>query len=298
MELGFLLVILQLVFLEGILSIDNAAVLGAMVAHLPVKEPIPWPRLLRFLQQPSHRFLGGQRMAALKVGLLGAYLGRGTMLALASFVVENAWLRLLGALYLIKLAAENLGTSPYLAYRGEALQAAAAEPQSAQRGFWQVVLNVELADLAFSFDNVVAAVALSGELWVVLLGVFLGIITMRFAASVFTRLMDREPILEPAAYILVFNIGTELVLEEFLGWDFSNVAKFLVSITTIVLCVAYAHVPLLQRTGLHFVWLKHVLGAVDAVFALALKPVVLVVKSVTALVRLQSRAAQAWRGKG
>ncbi len=35
------LIILQLIYLEGILSIDNAAVLGAMVSHLPREEPVP-----------------------------------------------------------------------------------------------------------------------------------------------------------------------------------------------------------------------------------------------------------------
>ena len=35
-------IVLQLIFLEGILSIDNAAVLGAMVAHLPTHQPIAW----------------------------------------------------------------------------------------------------------------------------------------------------------------------------------------------------------------------------------------------------------------
>ena len=298
MELGFVLVILQLIFLEGILSIDNAAVLGAMVSHLPSEEPVPWPRPLRFLQQPTYRLLGGQRMAALKVGLLGAYLGRGSMLALARFVVANPWLRLLGALYLIKLAAENLGISPHLASQEEPSEAAAAQPRSAAKGFWQVVLNVELADLAFSIDNVVAAVALSRELWVVLLGVALGIITMRFAAGIFTRLMDKEPILEPAAYILVFNIGTELVLEEFLGWHFSDAAKFLISLSTIALCVAYAHVALLQQAGRYFAWVKYVLGAVDVLFALALKPLALVVRGAAAMVRPQSRAVETGRSEG
>ena len=300
MKLDFVLVVLQLIFLEGILSIDNAAVLGAMVAHLPDREPAPWPKPLRFLQQPTYRLLGGQRMAALKVGLLGAYLGRGSMLALARFVIANPWLRLVGALYLIKLAAENLGITPHLGAPSESEEGASAQPRSAGRGFWNVVLNVELADLAFSIDNVVAAVALSRELWVVLLGVALGILTMRFAAGIFTRLMDREPILEPAAYILVFNIGTELVLEEFLGWHFSDATKFLVSVTTIALCVAYAHVTLLQRAGRHFVWVKYVLGAVDALFALALKPLVVAARGVAALVRWpgESRAVETWREEG
>ena len=45
-DAGVILLIVQLVYLEGILSIDNAAVLGAMVAHLPEHKPIPWPAWL------------------------------------------------------------------------------------------------------------------------------------------------------------------------------------------------------------------------------------------------------------
>ena len=80
--------------------------------------------------------------------------------------------------------------------------------------FWSVVLTVELMDLVFSIDNVIAAVALSDEIWVVMLGVAIGIITMRFAAGIFSYAVQREPILKPAAYILVLNIGLQLIVEQ------------------------------------------------------------------------------------
>jgi len=297
MELGFLFVVLQLIFLEGILSIDNAAVLGAMVSHLPQDEAIPWPGPLRALQKPVHRLLGGQRMAALKVGLLGAYMGRGSMLVLASYVIANPWLRLLGALYLVRLASENLGLLPWLGAAGEEGEHAVGT-RSAGRGFWQVVLNVELADLAFSIDNVVAAVALSRELWVVLLGVALGILTMRFAAGIFSRLIEKEPILEPAAYILVLNIGAELLLEEFAGWHFGDVTKFLISMATILLCVGYARLAVLQRVGRYFVWLKYGLGLLDAGFAVVLKPFGWLLGAAVAAVRGQGRAVETQRSGG
>jgi tellurite resistance protein TerC len=35
MDFSFVLIIIQIIFIEGILSIDNAAVLGAMVSVLP-----------------------------------------------------------------------------------------------------------------------------------------------------------------------------------------------------------------------------------------------------------------------
>ena len=50
MDLAFITIILQLIFLECILSIDNAAVLGAMVAPpqvaLPTARGTIWPQRL------------------------------------------------------------------------------------------------------------------------------------------------------------------------------------------------------------------------------------------------------------
>ena len=43
--------------MEGILSIDNAAVLGAMVVHLPDDEMVTWPTALRKVGYKLHKFL-------------------------------------------------------------------------------------------------------------------------------------------------------------------------------------------------------------------------------------------------
>src|SRR5574341_1295721 len=270
MDFGVLLIILQLIYLEGILSIDNAAVLGAMVSGLPKNDPIPWPSWLRFLQNPVHRVLGGQRLAALKVGLLGAYIGRGSMLFVASWVIQNRWLLLLGGLYLIKLAADHLGDIGPGTAEQDVDQVTGEQLRRAGRSFWSVVLAVELADLAFSLDNVVAAVALSRELWVVMTGVALGIVTMRFAAGIFVKMIQRFPILEAAAYLLVFNIGIELLLEDFWSIHLSDVQKFAVSFGTLVLTLAYGQSPALQRLGRYFMWLKRVLGVISLLFLWAL----------------------------
>lgn len=298
-DVGVLLIVLQLIYLEGILSIDNAAVLGAMVSHLPHKEPIPWPAPLRFMQGPVDRLLGGQRMAALKVGLLGAYLGRGSMLFIATWVVQNKWLLLLGGLYLIKLAADHLGETP--AEAREAAEEAAGGPVArVGRSFWAVVVAVELADLAFSLDNVVAAVALSRELWVVMLGVFLGIITMRFAAGIFVYLIERYPELEAAAYLLVFNIGVMLLLEDFAGIHPTDLQKFLVSIGTLGLTLLWGRSKAVQRFARNFRWLRRVLGFIDLLFIYALKPIawlfggsVWLVRSLVFMLTTRRRAREA-----
>lgn len=259
MNSGILFIIIQLIFLEGVLSLDNAAVLGAMVAPLPNDKPVPWPRSLRKLGRILDKPLGMQRDAALKVGLLGAYLGRGLMLALATIVIQNPWLRLVGALYLLYLALDylsNLGKA-----EGDAHEVQVKE--AAEVSFWSIVLTVELADLAFSLDNVVAAVALSEDYWVVLLGVAIGIVLMRFAASLFSRMIQWEPNLEIAAYLLILAISIELLLDDLFHIHFqpftlggipinAEVQQFGITLLILTLTVAFSKVSWLQP--LNVIW--------------------------------------------
>jgi tellurite resistance protein TerC len=249
MDLSIIAIVIQLIFLEGILSIDNAAVLGAMVTPLSDKEPIPWPKKLARVGEYLNRFLGHQRGAALKVGLLGAYLGRGIMLLAASLIISNPWLKLVGAAYLIRLALDDLSAH---GYSGDDEQ---MKPLKT-RTFWMTVLSVELMDLAFSLDNVVAAVSLSDKLWVVMLGVAVGILVMRFAAGIFSFVVEKEPILKTAAYILVLNIGIELLLEDLAHVEIGDWLRFGISITTILLCLAYAHIPFLRVFRPFLIWLS------------------------------------------
>jgi tellurite resistance protein TerC len=250
-----IVIIVQLIFLEGILSIDNAAVLGAMAAPLPTDQPIPWPRALHWLQEPSAQLLGMQREAALKVGLLGAYLGRFLMLLIATLIVRNVWLRVLGATYLIYLAVEHMAHLE--AHTGDEQATGAATNHKRQVGFWSTVAVIELADLAFSLDNVVAAITLSHQLWVVMVGVGLGIIAMRFAATLFTRLIEWEPALQIGAYLLVFSLGVELLLKEFFHLHLAELAQFGISLGILAgtILIARSSLRTFSALWLPFLWL-------------------------------------------
>ncbi len=260
-------VLAQVTFLEGVLSLDNAAVLGALVSRLPADQPIPWPPFLARLGRRLQPLLGRQRTAALRVGLLGAYVGRGLMLLLASFVIRNPWLQLVGALYLLKISVAEL------AHHGE--DTPEDDPQERvlrERTFWATVLTVELMDLAFSLDNVVVVVSLSNELWLVMLGVALGILTMRFAAGIFSGLIEKIPALGPAAYVLVFNIGVGFILGEF-GVELSEATRFGLNVGVLLAAVVYSRVPLVRRLlrapFRMFCWLFKLL---DRLFSLAFSP--------------------------
>ena len=250
-------IILQLIFLEGILSIDNAAVIGALVSPLPNDEEVPWPGKLTWLGKALHPILGFQRMAALRVGLLGAYVGRGAMLFFTSFLIHNSWIKLVGAAYLIHLAFDNLDD---MAMGGD--ENGEVSPIEA-RSFWATVLTVEIMDLVFSIDNVVAAVSLSDKLWVVMLGVGIGILTMRYAAGIFSYAVEKEPILKQAAYILVLNIGVELILSQVWKIEIPDLLRFGISVATIVLTLAYAHIPFLQRLRFVLLWFAQGIGIIN-----------------------------------
>ena len=187
------------------------------------------------------------------------------MLLLASFVVNNPWLKIIGAFYLIRLAFENLGME-------EGTEEPTHERQIDASRFWLVVLNVEIADLVFSLDNVVAAVSLSDKLWVVMIGVALGILTMRFAAGFFSYAIEREPVLKSAAYLLVLNIGIQLILEDVVGIEINDWVRFGLSLSIIIMCLIYAHSRLVRRLRPLFIWFAHGFGSLNEIITWLLIP--------------------------
>jgi tellurite resistance protein TerC len=143
-----------------------------------------------------------------------------------------------------------------------------------RRSFWSAVLLVELMDLAFSLDNVVVVVSLSNELWVVVLGVAIGILFMRFAAGLFSRLIERIPPLATAAYILVFNIGIEFLLVRLLNIDVPDLTRFVINLGTLLLAVIYAELPLLQKALAHPLrFFQFLFSILDRFFNLILFPI-------------------------
>ncbi len=192
--LSSLLVIGNLIIIESLLSVDNAAVLATMVMDLP----------------------GKQRAAALKYGILGAYLFRGICLFFASFLAQIWWLKPIGGLYLLYLVWVWLKgrktpqkDDDYFDKRSNWFYQLSSGPLGA---FWSTVLLIEMMDLAFSIDNIFAAVAFTDNLLLICIGVFIGILAMRFVAQGFVGLMERYPFLETCAFVVIGLLGIKLSL--------------------------------------------------------------------------------------
>jgi tellurite resistance protein TerC len=188
-------VIMIILFIDGLLSFDNALVLATMVRHLP----------------------DAKQKFALRAGLLGAFVMRGTSLCLVAYFIANPWIKLVGGLYLLYLMCSNLG------------QEEGGDEDNSRakvRGLLATIIAVELADMAFSMDNIVATAAMSTKMWVVCGGVFASIVIMRFVAGVFIGLVKKFPILEKVSYVLVGFIGLQLIADYFFHIELTDMEKF------------------------------------------------------------------------
>ena len=78
--------------------------------------------------------------------------------------------------------------------------------------FWSVVAQIEMMDIIFSIDSVLASLAISNNPLIVLIGGIIGIACMRGVAEIIMKLMRKIPELEPMAYVLIFIIAIKLFL--------------------------------------------------------------------------------------
>ncbi|MEI6561870.1 MAG: DUF475 domain-containing protein [Verrucomicrobiota bacterium] len=209
-------IILSLVVIEGLLSVDNALAIAAMASELPEK----------------------QKRLALRLGVIGAYGFRALALAFVGWIINNPWVKILGAAYLIYLMCAHL--------TNEDRKKATLEPRK-KAGLWMTVFSIELMDLSLSVDNVVAAVALSNKLWLVCTGVFIGILALRLLAGACMGFMEKFPILSSTAFLLVGYVGALLLFEMASGREISSLEKFVGIGAIVLVTLFYERSPRLQK---------------------------------------------------
>ncbi|MDM3856614.1 MAG: TerC family protein [Aphanizomenon gracile PMC649.10] len=177
------IVLLILVFLEAVLSADNAIALAAIAQGLEDKK---------------------LERQALNIGLVFAYVLRITLLLTATWVQKFWQFELLGAAYLLWLVFQHFSSQE--------------DEDNHHHGprfksLWQAIPVIAFTDLAFSLDSVTTAIAVSQETWLVITGTTIGIVTLRFMAGLFIRWLDEYTNLEDAGYITVAFVGLRLLLK-------------------------------------------------------------------------------------
>ena len=203
-------IVLNLILIESLLSVDNAAVLAVMVMDLDES----------------------QRKRALKYGIIGAYVFRGLCLIFAAWLIQFWWLKPLGGLYLLYLTYSHFRSKKVPKMEDDQLKKEEKWLYRVTMGwmgkFWSTVALVEVMDLAFSLDNVFAAVALSKNMLLVWTGVFIGILAMRFVAQYFVQLLERFPYLEISAFLVIAVLGLKLVFSLYVHyWPTDAIAIFM-----------------------------------------------------------------------
>ena len=183
----------SLIILEGLLSADNALVLAVMVKHLPKD----------------------QRKKALFYGIFGAYFFRVVAIGLGVSLINIPWFKIVCGHYLLWIVFQNF------VKKNEEED----EVQNKKMGFWRTVLTVEIMDIAFSFDSVIAAFGVSNQVWVLFLGGVLGILMMRGVAQLFITLIEKVPEFEITAFLLIGVIGIKMIISAF-GFRMDEVVLF------------------------------------------------------------------------
>jgi YkoY family integral membrane protein len=201
MELSLLLeyswVLIILLFLEGLLSADNALVLAIMAKHLPKD----------------------QQRKAINIGLLLAFVFRIGAIFIISYLFHVWQVQAIGAIYLIFISLKHLFKKDL------------GEQAKKKSSYRMTVVQIALADIAFAIDSILAAVALvidlpdtpmadiggmdGAQFIVILLGAIAGLIVIRFAAGFFILILTKRPSLEKAAMLMVGWVGVKLLMHTF-----------------------------------------------------------------------------------
>jgi tellurite resistance protein TerC len=234
----YLPIIVSLFIIEVLLSVDNALVNATLAESLP-----------------EHK-----RKSALRIGILLGAMFRIVALLLASLIIENVWLKVLGGAYLIYLAIAHLGK--VVEETGKTVT-----PKSSYRG---IIAQIALADIVFSLDNVISAVSFSENIYIVMLGVGIGVISMLFITPILSRLIHRYKGMPQAAYSIVGLVGVALIIETYTDVHISELTKFLVVGVITLFTIWYEHSVSLQKTSRPVLKsIQYILGLpIDIVLAL------------------------------
>jgi YkoY family integral membrane protein len=213
-----LLTIGLLVLLEGLLSADNALVLAILVLSLP----------------------RDQQRKALRYGIVGAFAFRGLATFFAAYMIGLAWVKLVGALYLLWLPIQH--------FRGGSHDdRSAIKPATSWLGlgaFWTTVIKVELTDIVFAIDSILVAVAMSPKLWVIITGGLLGIVAMRLLIGQLLSVVQRYPALVDGAFVIIAWVGIKLLVEygHQIGYVHFEIPKWLsLGLIVVIFSAFYAY---------------------------------------------------------
>ena len=178
-DVNFWLGLFQIIWIDVILSGDNAVVIALAVRALPPH------------QQKKAIFWGAGAAVALRVVLT----------VVAAWLLRLPFLEIVGGVLLLYIGVQLL-----LEEKAE------EEGHEAQSGLMAAVRTILLADLVMSLDNVIAvAAAAEGSLVLLALGLAISIPFVVFSSKLMIRLMARFPAIVTLGAALIGWVGGETI---------------------------------------------------------------------------------------
>jgi YjbE family integral membrane protein len=184
---GMLGPLAEIIWLNVILSGDNAVVIGLAAAGLP-----------------AH-----QRGKAVLFGVVAAAVLRIVFSIFATLLLSLWWVDLVGGAALLYIA--------FTFYRelrhgggNEAAASGEVEEKSLGQALWQIIL----ADVSMSLDNVLAVAGVArSNLTLLAVGLLISIVMMGLAGGLLAKLLERYKIIAYVGVALIAYIGFELLWE-------------------------------------------------------------------------------------
>ena len=173
--------LLNIIFINIILSGDNAVVIAMAVRSLPKKE----------------------RQWGIIFGTAGAVILRIGLTFVAAKLLEVSFVKLAGGLLILWIAFKLLIPEP----EGENVKEV--------HGLRQAVITILMADLVMSLDNVLGvAGAANGNLLLLLIGLATSIPIVVFASNIITKLMDRFPVIVLLGAAVLGRVAGEMIMSD------------------------------------------------------------------------------------
>jgi YjbE family integral membrane protein len=181
---------IQVIFLDLVLSGDNAVIIGALAASLP-----------------AH-----QRKKAIILGILLAAVLRIAMSAGVNYIIKIPFIMPIGGLLLLGVAYKVWkDMRDNGALDGSTEKHGHGKPAGTLLGaLWAITL----ADVSMSLDNVLAVAGAAGEhLWVLVAGLALSVVLMGVGASLVAKLIDRFKWINWIGLILIIFVALKMIWE-------------------------------------------------------------------------------------
>ncbi len=177
----FALALLNIIFINVILSGDNAVVIAMAVRSLPPK----------------------QRQQGIILGTAGAVVLRIGLTFVAARLLEIPFVKLAGGLLILWIAFKLLA--------GESGEGGTKEV----KGLLQAIGTILMADLVMSLDNVLGvAGASNGDLLLLFIGLATSIPIVVFASKAITQVMDRFPLIVLIGAAVLGRVAGEMIVSD------------------------------------------------------------------------------------